>query len=107
MLAFIWGAQSARVAACVVEEDGVSDDKQPTNISDGAASSESPSTARSAASQQRRGGNGGLRSWRSTDSLADLCLPVSPAEWLDRLAHEAVNVLGLAVRLWSYLGLGE
>ena len=103
MLAFIWGG-SARVAACVVEED---DGKQPssTTLPD-AASSESPpsSTARQ---QPRGGGNGGLRSWRSTDSLADLVLPLSPAEWLDRLAHEALNVLGLAVRLWSYLGLGE
>lgn len=44
--------------------------------------------------------------WRSTDSLADLYLPVSPGEWLERLVQQSINLVGLALKLLSYLGLG-
>eukprot|EP00879_Flechtneria_rotunda_P028778 GHRR01030998.1.p1 GENE.GHRR01030998.1~~GHRR01030998.1.p1 ORF type:complete len:105 (+),score=28.69 GHRR01030998.1:179-493(+) len=45
------------------------------------------------------------RSWHSVDSLADLALPLSISETVERVAKESVMVLGLAFNLWSYLGV--
>jgi hypothetical protein len=57
-------------------------------------------------SRRPPGGSRHARS-RSTDSLADLYLPVTPSELLERVLSEAWLVLGLAFKLWRYLGLGE
>jgi hypothetical protein len=46
------------------------------------------------------------RTWSTADSLADLALPISPGEAAARAVSEACKLLGLALRLWSYLGLG-
>lgn len=46
------------------------------------------------------------RSWHSVDSLADLSIPLSPSEAAERLLQECITLLSLAVKLWSYLGLG-
>lgn len=43
---------------------------------------------------------------KSVDSLADLVAPLSPTELLERVALELVLYFSLAVRLYSYLGLG-
>jgi len=43
---------------------------------------------------------------KSIDSLADLVVPLSPTELLERIASEAWLCTGLAFNLWSYLGLG-
>lgn len=43
---------------------------------------------------------------KSVDSLADLVVPLSPTELLERVASELVECVRLAVRLYSYLGLG-
>jgi prenylcysteine alpha-carboxyl methylesterase len=40
------------------------------------------------------------------DSLADLVVPLSPTELLERVASELFLCFRLAVRLYSYLGLG-
>ncbi|KAI8469431.1 MAG: Alpha/Beta hydrolase protein [Monoraphidium minutum] len=45
-------------------------------------------------------------SWASFDSLADLTIPLSPVEAAERALEKAVLLLSLALRLWSYLGLG-
>lgn len=46
------------------------------------------------------------RSWPSMESLADLAVPLSVMETLERVAQEFVMVMGLALKLWNYLGLG-
>lgn len=43
---------------------------------------------------------------KSVDSLADLVVPLSPTELLERVASELLLCFSLAVRLYSYLGLG-
>lgn len=43
---------------------------------------------------------------KSVDSLADLVAPLSPTELLERVASELLLCARLAVRLYSYLGLG-
>jgi prenylcysteine alpha-carboxyl methylesterase len=43
---------------------------------------------------------------RSTDSLADLYLPLSPSELVERVWSQTCLYAGLALRLWSFLGLG-
>ncbi len=54
--------------------------------------------------QRRRGRH---VSWPSMDSLADLNLPATAVQTVDRVAKEVVTVFGLAMKLLSYLGLGE
>jgi hypothetical protein len=44
---------------------------------------------------------------KSVDSLADLVAPLSPTELLERIASEAWLCAELALKLYSYLGLGE
>lgn len=44
---------------------------------------------------------------KSMDSLADLVVPLSPTELLERIASEAWLYTELAFKLYSYLGLGE
>jgi hypothetical protein len=47
------------------------------------------------------------RSWHRVDSLADLALPLSAVETLERIITETWMVAGLAVKLFTYLGLGK
>lgn len=59
--------------------------------------------------QQEQGPTAARRHSRSKsiDSLADLVVPLSPTELLERAASELWMCLGLAFKLYSYLGLGE
>jgi hypothetical protein len=41
------------------------------------------------------------------DSLADLALPLTAVEYLERIITETWMVAGLAIKLFTYLGLGE
>ncbi|KIY96316.1 hypothetical protein MNEG_11644 [Monoraphidium neglectum] len=59
------------------------------------------------------GGDGGgrdrprhRRSWSSFDSLADLNIPLSPGEAIEAALAHALLLASLALKLWSYLGLG-
>lgn len=61
---------------------------------DGAAPSDERSTRRH------------RRSWSMADSLADLSIPLSPVAAAEKLLSEAWRLLGLALQLWSYLGVG-
>jgi hypothetical protein len=62
---------------------------------------------------QEQGSMGGVKGTRrhsrskSMDSLADLVVPLSPTELLERIASEAWLCAELAFKLYSYLGLGE
>lgn len=47
------------------------------------------------------------RSWHRVDSLADLALPLTAVEYLERIITETWMVAGLAIKLFTYLGLGE
>lgn len=47
------------------------------------------------------------KSWAvSIDSLADLNIPLNPLALIRRVVKESVVLFALAVRLWSFLGLG-
>jgi hypothetical protein len=46
------------------------------------------------------------KSWQRVDSLADLALPLSLGETLERMTAESFMLVGLAFKLFSYLGLG-
>ncbi|GBF90156.1 isoprenylcysteine alpha-carbonyl methylesterase-like protein [Raphidocelis subcapitata] len=46
------------------------------------------------------------RSWHAVDSLADLGLPLSPAAAAEHAVAEAWRLFKLALKLWSYVGLG-
>jgi hypothetical protein len=59
-----------------------------------------PDTPRDAPPRRHRRGRS------SADSLADLSLPLPPGAAAARALAEAWRLLGLALRLWSYLGLG-
>ena len=42
-----------------------------------------------------------------TDSLADLAAPLSPKAKVEHVTSEVLLVVRLAIKLWSYLGLGK
>lgn len=73
-----------------------------SSSSDGGDGSSYQTASRSNASRRHRRS----KSWASMDSLADLNIPLSPGQALERLLLESWMVAGLALKLWSYLGLG-
>ncbi|KAF6266738.1 Alpha/Beta hydrolase protein [Scenedesmus sp. NREL 46B-D3] len=73
-----------------------------SSSSSGGDGTSSKTAGRSNASRRHRRS----KSWASMDSLADLNIHPTPGQALERLLLESWMVAGLALKLWSYLGLG-
>jgi hypothetical protein len=84
---------------------GAEDADGPAAAAVGAASAKLP-TPFSLRSPPRRRRRRRGQSWHAVDSLADLSIPLSAEQAVKRGVQEAWKLAGLALQLWSYLGLG-